>query len=97
MPLLHHPVALDELYRMALLREAWTDFGDFGVVRRAGLGKIDKFSVPEPPRGRSPMLPHSSHTTAPLSCVGALPPVHSLASLSETRYLVPRNAESLGR
>ena len=44
MPLLHHPVALDELYRMALLREAWTDIGDFGVVRRAGLGKIDKFS-----------------------------------------------------
>ena len=43
MPLLHHPVALDELYRMALLREAWTDFGDFGVVRRAGLTKIDKF------------------------------------------------------
>ena len=44
MPLLHHPVALDELYRMALLREAWTDFGDVGVVRRAGLRKIDKFS-----------------------------------------------------
>ena len=44
MPLLHHPVALDELYRMALLREAWTDFGDVGGVRRARLGKIDKFS-----------------------------------------------------
>ena len=43
MPLLHHPVALDELYRMALLREAWTDFGDVGVVRRAGLTKIDNF------------------------------------------------------
>ena len=25
-------------------REAWTDFGDFGVGRREGLGKIDKFS-----------------------------------------------------
>ena len=44
MSLLHHPVALDELYRMALLREAWTDFGDFGVVRRAGLRQIDNFS-----------------------------------------------------
>ena len=43
MPLLHHPVALDELYRMALLREAWTDIGDFGVVRRALLTQIDKF------------------------------------------------------
>ena len=26
------------------MREAWTDIGDFGVVRRAGLGRIDKFS-----------------------------------------------------
>ena len=43
MPLLHHPVALDELYRMALLREAWTDIGDFGVGRRALLTQIDKF------------------------------------------------------
>ena len=43
MPLLHHPVALDELYRMALLREAWTDIGDFGVGPRALLTQIDKF------------------------------------------------------
>ena len=53
MPLLHHPVALDELYRMALLREAWTDFGDVGVVRRALLRQIEiqVFSAAEPPRG----------------------------------------------
>ena len=51
-PLLHHPVALDELYRMALLREAWTDFGDVGVVRRALLRQIDNvFSAADPPRG----------------------------------------------
>ena len=51
MLLLHHPVALDELYRMALLREAWTDIGDVGVVRRAGLGKIGSiFVLPRNPR-----------------------------------------------
>ena len=64
MPLLHHPVALDELYRMALLREAWTDFGDVGVVRRAGLGKIDKFSEALSHPGVDPV----SGSPAPLRC-----------------------------
>ena len=39
-------------------------------------------------------LPH--RPGSPLSCAGARPPIHSLASLSETRYLVPRNAEVRG-
>ena len=37
-------MALDELYLCAHQREAWTDIGDFGVVRRAGLRQIDNFS-----------------------------------------------------
>ena len=48
-------MALDELYRMALLREAWTAIGDVGVVRRAGLGKIDKFSQTPPHPGVDPV------------------------------------------
>ena len=69
MPLLHHPVALDELYRMALLREAWTDIGDVGVVRRAGLGKIDKFSEALSHPGVDPARPPSASVRA---CVGLL-------------------------
>ena len=36
------------------MREAWTDIGDFGVVRRARLGKIDKFSQTLPHPGVDP-------------------------------------------
>ena len=43
MPLFRTPTARTLLLGSGLLREAWTDFGDFGVVRRAGLTKIDKF------------------------------------------------------
>ena len=44
MPLLRTPTARTLLLGSGLFREAWTDFGDFGVVRRALLRKIDKFS-----------------------------------------------------
>ena len=80
MPLLHHPVALDELYRMAPLREAWTDIGDFGVVRRAGLRKIDNFSqalshpgADPATDGRATMLNH----VKVYGCIGSavVPPV----------------------
>ena len=35
---------LNERHLCAPLREAWTDFGDVGVGRRATLRKIDNFS-----------------------------------------------------
>ena len=44
MPLLHAPTARTLLLGCAHEREAWTDIGDFGVVRRALLRQIDKFS-----------------------------------------------------
>ena len=44
MPLLRTPTARTLLLGSGLSREAWTDIGDVGVVRRARLGKIDKFS-----------------------------------------------------
>ena len=37
------PTARALLLGSAHLREAWTDFGDVGVGRRATLTKIDKF------------------------------------------------------
>ena len=43
MPLLRTPTARMLLLGSGLSREAWTDFADFGVVRRAGLTKIDNF------------------------------------------------------
>ena len=37
-------MALSKLHLCVKVWEAWTDFGSLGVVRRAGLGKSDKFS-----------------------------------------------------
>ena len=37
-------MALVERHLCARVREAWTDVGDVGVVRRADLGKSDRFS-----------------------------------------------------
>ena len=38
------PTALIVRRGCAVVREAWTDVGDVGVVRRADLGKSDRFS-----------------------------------------------------
>ena len=37
-------MALSKLHLCVKVWEAWTDFGSVGVVRRAGVGKSDKFS-----------------------------------------------------
>ena len=43
-PLLAHPTAPEALHGMGQVREAWTDVGKNAVVRRACLGRSDKFS-----------------------------------------------------
>ena len=44
MSLLDAQMARPELHLCARLRDAWTDVGGVGVVRRARLGKIDGYS-----------------------------------------------------
>ena len=43
-PLLAHRTAPEALHGMGQVREAWTDVGKNAVVRRACLGRSDKFS-----------------------------------------------------
>ena len=43
-PLLATPTAPEALHGMGHFREAWTDVGKNAVVRRADLGRSDKFS-----------------------------------------------------
>ena len=45
MSLLDAQMARPELHLCARLRDAWTDVGGVGVVRRPGLGKIDMNSA----------------------------------------------------